>query len=163
MDTLWAPWRHAYVTGSVPRPDAPGCVFCAAPNEPAERSLVVYRGIGNYVILNRFPYNIGHLMVLPYRHVPSLVHLSASELHELADLTQRAETVLTGAFEPSGINVGINLGHTAGAGLREHLHLHLVPRWTGDTNFISVIGETRVLSEELPVTAARLRTLWTSN
>jgi ATP adenylyltransferase len=162
MDTLWAPWRQPYVTGSSPRTDAPGCVFCAAPNEPAELSLVVYRGTSNYVILNRFPYNIGHLMVLPYRHVPSLGDLSGSELHEFAELTQRAEAVLTGAFEPHGINVGINLGRSAGAGLREHLHLHLVPRWTGDTNFISVVGETRVLSEELPVTAARLRELWTS-
>ena len=101
-------------------------------------------------------------MVLPYRHVPSLVDLSASELLEFAELTQRAEQVLTGAFEPDGINVGINLGKSAGAGLREHLHLHLVPRWKGDTNFMSVVGETRVLSEELPVTAARVRDLWTS-
>jgi ATP adenylyltransferase len=162
MDHLWAPWRHPYVTGSEPRTDAPGCVFCAAPNEPAELSLVVYRGTKNYVILNRYPYNVGHLMVLPYRHVPSLVDLSAAELHELADLTQRAEQVLTGLFEPSGINVGINLGLAAGAGLRDHLHLHLVPRWSGDHSFITVVGETRVLTEELPATALRLRAAWTS-
>ena len=91
MDQLWSPWRHAYVTGSVPRTDAPGCVFCAAPNEPAELSLVVHRGSHNYVILNRYPYNVGHVMVLPYRHVPSLVDLSASELHEFAELSQKAE------------------------------------------------------------------------
>ena len=150
------------MTGSAPRTDAPGCVFCAAPNEPAELSLVVHRGTGNYVLLNRYPYNVGHVMVLPYRHVASMTDLSPSELHEFAELTQKAEAVLAGAFEPSGINVGINLGRIAGAGLRDHLHLHLVPRWTGDTNFMSVVGETRVLSEELPVTAARLRTLWTS-
>lgn len=162
MDQLWSPWRLPYVTGANEAQPSAACVFCHAPNEPPASSLVVHRGDHGYVILNRYPYNNGHLMVLPYRHVPSLTDLTPAELHEVADLTRRAEAVLTEAYAPDGINVGINLGLSAGAGLREHLHVHLVPRWTGDTNFITVVGETRVLSEELPATAARLRPLWTS-
>ena len=162
MDHLWSPWRLPYVTRVIEARQTVGCVFCHAPSEPLESSLVLNRGEHAYVILNRYPYNNGHLMVLPYRHVPSLTDLTAAELHEVADLTQRAEAVLTAAYAPNGINVGLNLGLSAGAGLREHLHVHLVPRWTGDTNFMSVVGETRVLSEELHATVARLRPLWTS-
>jgi ATP adenylyltransferase len=160
MDRLWAPWRQAYVTGALP-PDAdPACVFCRAPIEPPATSLVIHAGAFAYVLVNRYPYNAGHVMVLPFRHIASLTELSADELREVGQLTQRAESVLTAVYRPHGINVGINLGLSAGAGLRDHLHVHLVPRWTGDTNFISVVGETRVLSEELPVTVARLRAAW---
>ncbi|HEY6508020.1 MAG TPA: HIT domain-containing protein [Vicinamibacterales bacterium] len=162
MDQLWSPWRLPYVKGVIEARPAVSCVFCHAPTEPQESSLVLHRGDHGFVILNRYPYNNGHLMVLPYRHVPSLTDLTPAELHEVADLTQRSEAVLTKAYAPHGINVGINLGLSAGAGLREHLHVHLVPRWTGDTNFMSVVGETRVLSEELSATVARLRPLWTS-
>jgi len=148
------------LTGTLPADPDPSCVFCRAPGEPTDTSLVIHTGRRAYVLLNRFPYNSGHMMVLPYRHVASLTDLSADELHEIAELTQRGEAVLTAACRPHGINVGINLGLSAGAGLRDHLHVHLVPRWNGDTNFISVVGETRVLSEDLPVTAARLRAAW---
>lgn len=160
MDHLWAPWRGAYVTGTLPADPDPSCIFCRAPGEPPETSLVVHTGTHTYVLVNRYPYNAGHVMVLPYRHIASLADLSLDELHEVAELTQRAEAVLTAVYRPHGINVGINLGLSAGAGLRDHLHVHLVPRWTGDTNFISVVGETRVLAEELPVTVARLRAAW---
>ena len=154
MERLWSPWRLDYVTGS--KADV-GCVFCTEQTLPEADSLIVHRGAQCYVILNRYPYNPGHLMVLPNRHVPALADLSTEELHELADLTKLAETALVNAYRPQGINVGINLGLSAGAGIREHLHVHLVPRWNGDTNFISVVGNTRVLPEDLQQSTARLR------
>jgi len=117
----------------------------------------VFEGVSAFVILNLYPYNNGHLMVVPYRHVPSLVALSPEELQELAVLAQRSEKVLGEAYDPHGINVGINLGKAGGAGVLDHLHVHLVPRWSGDTNFMTVVGETRVLPEDLSQTAARLR------
>jgi ATP adenylyltransferase len=134
-----------------------GCVFCTEQHLADADSLIVHRGQRCYVILNRYPYNPGHLMVLPNRHVPALADLPSEELHELADLTKLSEAALIAAYRPQGINVGINLGVSAGAGIREHLHVHLVPRWNGDTNFISVVGNTRVLPEELHQSVARLR------
>jgi ATP adenylyltransferase len=157
MDRIWSPWRHAYVTRSA---DAPGCVFCAAPASDEGRGLVVHEAPLAYVILNLYPYNAGHLMVVPRRHVARLALLTRDELNEMALLTQRSEQVLAEAFEPQGINVGMNLGRPAGAGIVDHLHTHLVPRWNGDTNFMTVVGEVRVLPEELPRTAERLRPLF---
>jgi ATP adenylyltransferase len=155
MDQLWSPWRLPYVTGDSGK--TPGCVFCSPVRPPASDSLVVFEGVSAFVILNLYPYNNGHLMVVPYRHVPSLVALSPEELQELAVLAQRSEKVLGEAYDPHGINVGINLGKAGGAGVLDHLHVHLVPRWSGDTNFMTVVGETRVLPEDLSQTAARLR------
>jgi len=154
MDHLWSPWRLDYVTSEKPG----GCVFCAAASGAAvtRDPLVVFDGRLAYVILNRYPYNNGHLMVVPRRHLASLAELSPAELHEVADLVQRAESVLRDAYKLQGINVGINLGKAAGAGIEEHLHVHLVPRWSGDTNFMTVLGETRVLPEELAATRSRL-------
>ena len=154
MERLWSPWRLDYVTGS--KADV-GCVFCTEQTLAESESLIVHGGRQCYVILNRDPYNPGHLMVLPNRHGPALADLTADELHELADLTKLAETALVNAYRPQGINVGINLGLSAGAGIREHLHVHLVPRWNGDTNFISVVGNTRVLPEDLQQSVGRLR------
>ena len=162
MDHLWAPWRLPYVTGLTADKGTTACVFCVAPTQSDEASLIVHRASHVYAILNRFPYNNGHLMVMPYRHVPALTDLSRDELHDLVERVQEAEEVLTAVYAPQGINVGINLGLSAGAGLRDHLHVHLVPRWNGDTNFISVLGETRVLSEDMLVTAARLRSAWST-
>ena len=138
------------------------CVFCRHAAEartlPANpESLVLAMGEHVYVVLNRYPYNNGHLMVVPYRHTSTLTELSVDELHELMRFTRRAEQALRDAYPPEGINVGINLGKAAGAGIEEHLHVHLVPRWNGDTNFMTVVGETRVLPEDLPSTARRLR------
>lgn len=158
MDRLWSPWRLEYVTGS--KPDT-GCVFCDAPRPPDEESLVVFEGVTCYVVLNLYPYNNGHLMVVPYRHLPALASLTPEELAELALLTQRSETALTEAYAPHGINVGINLGKSAGAGVLDHLHVHLVPRWNGDTNFMTVVGNMRVLPEDLGASAARLRPIFT--
>jgi len=135
-------------------------VFCDAHTRTDEDALIVWRGATCFVILNLYPYNNGHLMVVPYRHVASLNALTREERVELIELTRVAEAALTEGYAPHGVNVGINLGKAAGAGVADHLHAHLVPRWHGDTNFMSVVGETRVLPEELPVTAARLRPLF---
>jgi len=156
MDHLWSPWRLHYVTSE----KATGCVFCQRRADPAngvERDpLVVFEGALAYVILNRYPYNNGHLMVVPNRHLPALVDLAVDELNEVALLTQRSEAVLREAYKLEGINVGINLGKPAGGGITGHLHVHLVPRWIGDTNFMTVVGDTRVLPEDLASTASRL-------
>ncbi len=157
MDHLWSPWRLQYVTGGTART---GCVFCAATDDDGQAALVVHRGTTAYVILNLFPYNNGHLMVVPYRHIASLVDATPEELLELVTLTRASEHVLRDAYEPQGLNVGLNLGKAAGAGVADHLHVHLVPRWTGDTNFMTTTGGTRVLPETLDATAARLRPLF---
>jgi ATP adenylyltransferase len=155
MERLWTPWRLAYVTeASTP---APGCIFCAALAGLDGDPLVVHRATRSYVILNKFPYNNGHLMVVPHRHVGRLAELDSVEVGELMQLTQLAERVLAAVYAPHGFNMGLNLGTAAGAGIADHLHMHVVPRWNGDTNFISVVGETRILPEELPATADRLR------
>jgi ATP adenylyltransferase len=155
MDRLWTPWRLAYVTeASV---EAPGCIFCEALAQIETEPLIVHRGHAAFVILNKFPYNNGHLMVVPHRHVGWLGALEPAELDEIMRLTQAAERALRDVYRPHGFNMGLNLGKSAGAGVLDHLHMHVVPRWNGDTNFISVVGETRVLPEELPMTAKRLR------
>ena len=159
MDRLWSPWRLEYVTGK----KQPGCVFCLdsrAEGAPDQRSLIVHEGNTCYVILNLYPYNNGHLMVVPNRHVGSLAAATADELNEMMRLTRDAEIALTEAYQPQGINVGINLGRPAGAGVLDHIHVHLVPRWNGDTNFMSVIGNTRVLPEELGETKKRLQPIF---
>jgi ATP adenylyltransferase len=153
MDHLWSPWRLDYVTAT--KPD--GCVFCTAADPSSNDPLVVFRGRLAYVILNLYPYNNGHLMVVPRRHESSLAALSAEEMGEVGLLVQRSEIVLRETYRLQGINVGVNLGAAAGAGIEEHVHVHLVPRWNGDTNFMTVVGETRVLPEAIRSTAARLR------
>jgi len=153
MERLWSPWRLAYVTGTG---GSQTCIFCDAPGRPQE-PLIVARGAHAFVILNLYPYNSGHLMVVPYRHVATLAGLKSEELNEVAQLTRRTEMVLTEVYQPQGINVGINLGRPAGAGIADHVHVHLVPRWTGDTNFMSVVGNVRVLPEEVHQSAERLR------
>ncbi len=157
MDRLFSPWRHAYVTRNA---DDSGCVFCDAAATEAGQALIVDQGPTCFVILNLYPYNSGHLMIVPRRHVGSLAALDAVELTELAALTRRAEMALMEAYQPQGLNVGMNLGRPAGAGVLDHLHVHLVPRWTGDTNFMTVVGNVRVLPEELPRTAERLRPIF---
>ena len=157
LDRLYTPWRLAYVTGDAKSAD---CVFCAALSNPDADPLIVYRGSRCFVILNLFPYNNGHLMVVPNRHIASLVDATPDELQEMMALTRLAEMALREAFNPNGLNMGLNLGKAAGAGILEHLHLHVVPRWTGDTNFMTVVGQTRVLPQELPVTADRLRPIF---
>jgi ATP adenylyltransferase len=157
MEHLWSPWRLAYITGANP---ATGCVFCNAQTDPDADPLVVFRGKTCFVILNLFPYNNGHLMVIPNRHVATLATATHEELCELIELTKLSEIALSEAFLPHGLNMGINLGTPAGAGILDHLHMHVVPRWNGDTNFMTVVGHTRVLPEELPATADKLRPIF---
>ena len=155
MDRLWTPWRLAYVTeaSSV----TPACIFCDALAHITTEPLVVFRGQTAFVLLNKFPYNNGHLMIVPHRHVGWLADMAVDELAEFMTLTQLAERALASTYRPHGFNMGLNLGKPAGAGVLDHVHLHVVPRWNGDTNFMSVVGETRVLPEELPQTAERMR------
>ncbi len=156
MDYLWTPWRFQYVTTSG---DASACVFCAAAEDTDDRSrLVIHRGKHNFVILNRFPYTSGHVMVVPYAHVATLEDLSAEALTELILLARESERRLRAVYRPEGLNLGINIGKAAGAGIACHLHMHILPRWTGDTNFMTVAGETRVLPEDLFVTWDKLHT-----
>ncbi len=136
-----------------------GCVFCDA-QAGGQDSLVVFRGTRCFVILNKFPYNNGHLMAVPNRHIATLTEATSDELCELADLARCAEIALREAYDPHGLNMGINLGKPAGAGILDHLHMHVVPRWNGDTNFMTVVGQTRVLPEDLTVTAERLRPIF---
>ena len=135
-------------------------MFCAAQSDPDADALIVFRGAACFVILNLFPYNNGHLMVIPNRHIASLAAATPEELAELVELTRASEIALTEAYAPHGMNMGINLGKPAGAGVLDHIHMHVVPRWNGDTNFMTVVGRTRVLAEELADTAARLRPIF---
>lgn len=146
MERLWAPWRMAYIQVEAP----PGCVFCQKPKSADDREqLIIHRGDHSFLIMNLFPYNNGHLMVAPYRHTADLIGLTAPEQVEMMDLTRYAVRLLGEAFSPDGHNLGMNLGRTAGAGIADHLHMHIVPRWNGDTNFMPVLGETKVLPDAL--------------
>jgi ATP adenylyltransferase len=155
MDRLFTPWRLPYVTGAF-RGDHE-CIFCAALADLDADPLVVHQGRRAFVILNKYPYNNGHVMVVPHRHTAALGALDAEELGEIMTLAQRVERALTSLYQPHGFNLGLNLGKPAGAGILDHLHLHIVPRWNGDTNFMTVLGDTRVLPEDLATTAERLR------
>jgi ATP adenylyltransferase len=136
-----------------------GCIFCNL-DEPGRDELVLLRGRVAYVILNLYPYNNGHLMVVPNRHIATLAAMTAAEQAEVMRLTRHAEIALTEAYKPQGLNIGINLGRPAGAGIVDHLHVHLVPRWNGDTNFMTAIGNTRVLPEDLAATRQRLQPIF---
>jgi ATP adenylyltransferase len=154
---LWSPWRSAYVTD--PDKHTHGCPFCELPARGRERdaeSFILHRGEVAYAILNAFPYNPGHLMAVPYRHVAGFDELTRAELHELADLCQRAIRALKACSGPHAFNIGVNAGSVAGAGISDHIHQHVVPRWGGDTNFMPVVGRTRVLPELLRETYERL-------
>jgi ATP adenylyltransferase len=157
LERLWTPWRLAYVSGGA---ESTGCVFCNALTDPDAAPLIIFRGHACFVILNLFPYNNAHLLIVPNRHLATLEAASAAELTELMSLARVAEVAITEAYAPHGMNLGINLGKSAGAGVPGHLHMHVVPRWNGDTNFMTVVGHTRVLPEELPVTADKLRPIF---
>jgi ATP adenylyltransferase len=154
VDYLWTPWRYSYITGSGGSRE---CVFCVAAAGSDDRAnLVVHRGEHNFVILNRFPYTNGHVMVMPYVHIASLDGLPDAALTEMMLLARDAERHLRKLYRPDGINFGLNIGSAAGAGIADHVHMHALPRWVGDTNFMTSIGESRVLPETLEVTWERL-------
>lgn len=154
MDVLWAPWRLDYILG----PKADECPFCMPDNtDDDERRRVLYRGRKCFVIMNIFPYNNGHLMVCPYRHLMNLVDLTQEESHEMMDLMHECTRILQDRFNPQGVNIGVNVGEAAGAGIKEHLHFHLVPRWVGDSSFMAFASETRVIPEHIDSTYAALK------
>lgn len=158
MDKIWAPWRSAYVTA--PNQET-GCVLCLARDRSGDAdSLVLRVGTSNLVMLNLYPYTSGHVMVAPLRHVGSLAEASPDELAEMMALARQAETALKTAYRAEGFNLGMNLGRIAGAGVDGHIHLHVVPRWGGDTNFMTTVGDARVLPEDLQTTRARLAPLF---
>jgi len=155
MDYLWTPWRYRYIAEAR---NLVGCVFCNLPAaNQDEQSLIVLRGVQNFVILNRYPYTSGHVMIVPYAHTADFVGLDAATTAEMMGLAQRVQAALQSIYHPDGFNLGMNLGRSAGAGIADHLHLHLLPRWSGDTNFMTTVGETRLEPEELSMTYAKLR------
>jgi ATP adenylyltransferase len=154
MDYLWTPWRYAYVSGAG---KPAGCIFCEAPKQADAKAGIVYRGSLCYVILNAFPYTSGHVMIVPYEHLDELQKLHRDATHEMMDISQRMENILRQVYRPDGLNLGMNIGQAAGAGVAGHIHMHLLPRWSADTNFMTTAAETRVLPEALETTYRRLR------
>ena len=155
LEQIWSPWRRAYVTDGA---RDPGCVLCRSRERAAEvDSLVVHVAARNFIVMNLYPYNAGHIMIAPARHLGSLAEATADELAEMGTLSQRLETVMAELYTPDGINVGMNLGKAAGAGVADHIHLHMVPRWVGDTNFMTSVGGTRVIPEDPVEARNRLR------
>jgi ATP adenylyltransferase len=154
-DVLFTPWRLAYLVGTDTSRDE-GCVFCSLPARSDEEALIVHRGVHCYIVLNRFPYTNGHLMVIPFGHHASLGEMTAAERAEMMELGAASEAALRAEYHPHGMNLGLNLGRSAGAGIADHAHLHVVPRWDGDTNFFTVTAGTRTVPEVLPATRSRL-------
>ena len=158
MERIWSPWRMAYIQAAKEQGEDGGCIFCDLPAEGDDkRTMILARGELAFVIVNSFPYNPGHLMVAPFRHVGAFTSLEVAELADVDALVARSIRALEQEMEPHGYNLGMNLGRVAGAGIPDHVHWHLVPRWNGDTNFMPVVGQTRVLPELLEETYARLR------
>lgn len=161
MDVLWSPWRYAYIKSSNTESvtDNGGCVFCGILNRPTshEDKFILHRAEFNFVILNIYPYISGHLMVVPYAHLADLDRAEKKITDELMDLTKRCQTALRAVYEPHGFNLGMNFGKAAGAGVAEHFHLHILPRWVGDANFMTAIGETRTIPEDLRTTYDKLK------
>jgi ATP adenylyltransferase len=158
MDYLWSPWRYRYVTSG---DSEPGCLFCRiAESAEDAANYVVHRAERNFVVLNRFPYTSGHLMVAPYSHVASLSDCDSRDLEEMIGLTRRAESALREGYSPGGFNIGMNIGRSAGAGVAGHIHMHVLPRWHGDVSFVTAVGETRILPEELETTYAKMKALF---
>jgi ATP adenylyltransferase len=155
---LWSPWRYEYIA-SGGGSDPPECVFCRILEDPEndETNLVLHRAEHNFVVLNLYPYISGHLLIVPNEHVGELDRASKQTTDELMDLTKRAQTALREAYKPPGFNIGMNLGAAGGAGVTDHIHIHIMPRWAGDTNFMSTVGNTRVLPEDLTTTYDKLR------
>ncbi len=155
MDYLWTPWRYAYVAGI---DKTSRCVFCDLPQAGDDaKAGIVHRGQHCYIVLNIYPYTSGHVMIVPFAHLDELQKLPVETAHEMMDLAQRMERVLRQLYQPDGINLGINIGKAAGAGVAGHIHMHALPRWVADANFMSVVGETRVLPESLETTYGRIK------
>lgn len=155
MDYLWTPWRYAYVTDPAV---GIGCIFCQLQKLDDQKARIVHRGDHCFIILNTFPYTPGHTMIVPYEHLDELRKLPQSAAHEMMDLSQKVEDTLRSLYKPDGVNLGMNIGKAAGAGVAGHIHMHALPRWMADSNFMTVVGETRVLPESLDMTWERIKT-----
>ncbi|MFH0847468.1 MAG: HIT domain-containing protein [Chloroflexota bacterium] len=153
MEYLWAPWRSEYIHME----KSEGCIFCLGAKEADDRSGILYRGEKNFVIMNKYPYNPGHLMVAPYRHIASPENFTPEELADHYEIVRKCLKALREAFKPQGFNIGMNLGKVSGAGIDTHIHTHIVPRWQGDTNFMPLIAETKVVSESLSAVYEKLK------
>lgn len=154
MDKLWAPWRVKYITKVS---SMKGCIFCSKPKAKNDRkNYIVARTRHSFSILNLYPYNNGHMMIVPHRHVDSLTKLNREETADLVDLLNRTQELLSDAMDPDGFNIGINIGRAAGAGVKDHVHIHIVPRWFGDANFMQVTASTKVISESLDALYGKL-------
>lgn len=158
MENLWSPWRMKYITDN----GKPGeCIFCSYPKmKDGAENLIVHRGKAAFVILNRYPYTSGHIMVVPFQHVASIEELTAETRTEIFEMVNESLGILKKVYQPEGFNIGINMGSAAGAGIAEHAHVHIVPRWAGDTNFMTTTGETRVIPEDMEVTYKRIAAAW---
>jgi ATP adenylyltransferase len=160
MDRLWSPWRYDYIKSgsSGEQNTTPPCVFCALLVEEGddESKFIVHRASHNFIVLNIYPYISGHLLIVPYEHVAEISGAKKESTDEMMDLTKRCQAVLSEVYHPHGFNLGMNLGRSAGAGVADHFHMHIMPRWTGDANFMSTIGETRVIPEDLATTYQKL-------
>ena len=160
MDWLWSPWRYRYVSQASPRP---GCIFCEKCASPADsENYVLFRGRLNFVLLNLYPYTNGHLMIAPYAHVATLGEASVDTVEEMARLARQAEGAIRSVYHPHGLNLGMNLGECAGAGVAGHIPMHVLPRWTGDANFMTTVGATRVIPESLEDSFAKLLPAFTA-
>jgi ATP adenylyltransferase len=161
MDVLWSPWRYDYIKSGEAKSSKPqiDCVFCSilSNSAPDEEKFILHRAEFNFVILNIYPYTSGHLMIVPYAHLSELDQADKKTTDELMDLTKRCQTILRQAYQPNGFNLGMNLGKAAGAGVAEHFHLHILPRWIGDVNFMTAIGQTRTIPEDLRTTYEKLK------
>jgi ATP adenylyltransferase len=158
LDRLWSPWRSDYIA-SAGDADSSVCVFCKLRDEPDNdpTNFVVHRASHNFIVLNRYPYTSGHLLIVPYEHLGDLDMAAKATTDELMDLTKKCQTALREVYLPNGFNVGMNLGRAAGAGIAGHIHIHILPRWAGDTNFMTSVAEARVLPEDLSTTYEKLR------
>ena len=154
MGHLWTPWRSTYITA---KRDKNRCIFCAVESGDDEENLVIYRGEFCFVMLNRYPYTTGHLMIAPYRHVSRLLQVDPEVTDEMMRVARRAEENLEEIYRPDGLNLGMNLGEAAGAGIEQHIHLHVLPRWKGDANFMTTVGEVRIMPEDLSDTYRKLK------
>jgi ATP adenylyltransferase len=160
VERLWSPWRYKYISASGgEEPASSVCVFCEIHKDPSrdEVNFVVKRAAHNYVVLNLYPYISGHLLIVPNQHVGEMDTAAKETTDELMDLTKHCQTVLREVYKPAGFNLGMNLGRAGGAGIVDHIHMHIMPRWTGDTNFVSTVGETRVIPEDLATTYRKLK------
>jgi ATP adenylyltransferase len=159
LDRLWSPWRYEYIASGSAVSESNGCVFCRLRDDPDkdEANFVIHRAAHSFIVLNIYPYISGHLLIVPYEHVSELDVAAKETTDELMDLTKRCQTALREAYQPTGFNIGMNLGRSAGAGIEDHIHIHILPRWAGDTNFMSTTGGTRVIPEALSTTYEKLR------